>query len=161
MPYTESASVFSEPDTPHAYRSANAMLDGALSPEAVRSVLDVVGPGAEAMCVTSLRHLGGAFSREPAVPNAVSNREAEYVFYVLSPLEPAGEAVVRGVHDRAMEAVSDRTTGRNLNFLYGPQDEATVRPVFERGTARRLARLKALHDPEGLFPFNQAQHKGS
>ncbi|MDJ1136166.1 FAD-binding oxidoreductase [Streptomyces iconiensis] len=161
MPYTESASIFSEPETPHAYRSANALLDGrGLSPDAVRSVLDEVGPKAETWCVTSVRHLGGAFSREPDVPNAVSHREAAYLFYVLSPLEPGIEAAVRATHDRALDVMSDRAVGRSLNFLYGPQDDETVRAVYAPETAARLARLKARHDPDDLFPFNLAQHKG-
>lgn len=159
MPYTESASIFKEPETPHPYRSVNAMLDGPLSGDAVRAVLDEVGPGAEAMCVTGLRHMGGAFAREPSVPNAVDNRRAAYLFYVLSPFEPETEDTVRALHDRALDGVSDRAVGRNLNFLYGPQDDEMLRPLYGQEKADRLARLKERYDPDGTLPFTIVRHR--
>lgn len=158
MPYTESASVYSEPDTPHSYRGTNVLLDRALSPDAARSLLDVLGPEAPAMCVIGLRHLGGAFSREPSVPNAVEHREAAYLLGVLSPLEPVGRDVVDPLHARALDVLSESAVGRALNFLHGPQDDDAVRPVFGRESTERLARLKTRHDPEGILPFNTARH---
>ncbi|WP_326808050.1 TIGR03086 family metal-binding protein [Streptomyces sp. NBC_01775] len=154
MPYAESATVFSEPDTPRSYRSTNLLLSDALEGDVLRTVLREAGPDAEAMCVLGMRHLGGAFSRTPEVPNAVSNKEAAYLLGVLSPLEGPGEEAVRALHERVLSPAHDRMAGRSLNFLYGPQDEETVRPVFGEETTVRLKRLKAAHDPKGILQFN-------
>ncbi|MBQ0864330.1 FAD-binding oxidoreductase [Streptomyces sp. RK75] len=155
MPYEECASVFSEPDTPHSYRSANVLLGAeGLSDSALRSVLAAAGPSAEAMCVLSMRHLGGAFSRAPQVPNAVSYRGAGYLLYVLSPVSDPGEDVVRALHERVLAPVGDRALGRSANFLYGRQDRDTARAAYADEVAARLAHLKAEYDPQGLFRFN-------
>ncbi|WP_243084788.1 FAD-binding protein [Streptomyces sp. 891-h] len=176
MPYAECGSVFSEPGTPHSYRSANALLssDG-LDESARRSVLAAAGPSSEVMCVLSMRHLGGAFSRRPAVPNAVPHRDAGYLLYVLSPVpddpapgsgagsgsgaesgvgSPSGEEVVRALHKRVLAPVGDRALGQNANFLYGPQDWDAARSVYGEQTGARLERLKSECDPEGMFRFN-------
>ncbi|MBO8187328.1 FAD-binding oxidoreductase [Streptomyces sp. DW4-2] len=168
MPYDECGSVFSEPDTPHSYRSANVLLgsDG-LDESARRSVLAAAGPSAEVMCVLSMRHLGGAFSRRAAVPNAVPHRDAGYLLYVLSPVPDdqaadsgsgagpgSGEEVVRALHERVLAPVGDRALGRNANFLYGPQDREAARSVYGEQTGARLERLKAECDPQGMFRFN-------
>jgi len=155
MPYAECATVFSEPDTPHSYRSANVLLGaGGLDDSARRSVLAAAGPSAEAMCVLSMRHLGGAFSRPPAAPNAVAHREAEYLLYVLSPVSDPGEDVVRALHERVLAPLSDQSLGRNANFLYGPQDRGTARAAYGDEIDARLERLKAECDPRGMFRFN-------
>ncbi|MGI5350143.1 FAD-binding oxidoreductase [Streptomyces sp. CA-250714] len=155
MPYAECAAVFSEPDTPHSYRSANVMLgaDG-LDDSTRRAVLAASGPSAEAMCVLSVRHLGGAFAHPPAVPNAVAHRDAEYLLYVLSPVSDPGEDVVRALHERVLAPVSDQSLGRNANFLYGPQDRDIAQAVYGDENSARLERLKAQCDPQGLFRFS-------
>lgn len=152
-PYTECASVFAEPEAPHSYRSANALLSDGFGPEEARSVLALTGPEAEAMCVLSVRHLGGAFAREPAEPNAVPHRDASFLLTVLSPLDGTDTTSVRALHSRVTDAVRARTVGRSLNFLYGPQDAAVVRDACTPGTLERLRKLKAEHDPQGLLRF--------
>ncbi|WP_431980646.1 FAD-binding oxidoreductase [Streptomyces qinglanensis] len=153
MPYTECATVFSEPETPHAYRSTNVLLGAAgLDDAARRAVPAGAGPSAPAMCVLGVRHLGGAFSRTPEVPNAVDHRDAEYLVYVLSPVsEPAQDGAVRSLHARVLAPVTGRAPARNGNFLYGPQDPATTRSVHGDEKAGRLERLRAEYDPHGLF----------
>ncbi|WP_369200294.1 FAD-binding oxidoreductase [Streptomyces sp. PU-14G] len=161
MPYTECASVFSEPDTPHGYRSANLLLgpDG-LDDEARRSVPAASGPEAETLCVLGMRHLGGAFSRPPAAPDAVPHRDAGYLLYVLSPVATPEEAegadadAVRALHERVLAPAAGAATGRNANFLYGPQSRDVVRSVYADDTAAHLARLARRYDPEGMFRFH-------
>ncbi|NGO67542.1 TIGR03086 family metal-binding protein [Streptomyces boncukensis] len=156
MPYTESASVFSEPDAPHAYRSDNVLLDeGGLGPDEVSGVLREAGPDAGVMCVLGVRHLGGAFARGSGAPDAVGHRDAAYLLSVLSPLDGTDSGTVRALHGRALDAVRGHTLGRRLNFLYGPQDEATVRACYEPADLERLHALKEAYDPVDLFRFTQ------
>lgn len=153
VPYTESATVFDEPDRPHAYRSSNRLVDG-LDPRALEAAPKLAGPDAPAMCVFQIRHLGGALARPPRVPNAVGNRGAAYSVNVLSPVEPGEEAVVRDLHRDVLAPFAGRTVGRSFNFSFGPLDEDGVREVYEPGDYARLTGLKARFDPDGLFYAN-------
>ncbi|NLU76268.1 FAD-dependent oxidoreductase [Streptomyces sp. HNM0575] len=92
MPYTECASVYSEPDRPHPYQGGNVLLGERLPDRAaLRSVLELTGPRAPAMTVLNLRHMGGALSREPVVPDAVGGRDAGWLMVVLSVPEDGDE----------------------------------------------------------------------
>ncbi|WP_171908642.1 FAD-binding oxidoreductase [Streptomyces nanshensis] len=161
MPFTESARVYNEPDRPHAYQGGNALLGEKLPDrEALRTVRELTGPEAPAMTVLSLRHMGGALSREPAVPNAVTGRDAGWLMVVLSVLEdgttPAG---LRALHDRVMRAVSPWTAGSNLNFRYGRgawPPPGGGRDAHADEVRARLAEVKAAVDPTNLFRFHSA-----
>ena len=173
MPYSESASIYNEPDVPHAYLGTNAMLREAPDSAALRSVLELTGPSAPMMCVVGMRHLGGALARETGAPNAVPNRDAAYMLGVVSmpDAEPAdatperegrpgdagtpegAEAEVRLLHQRVLRAVEPWTTGACQNFLFGEHPEA-ARASHTGETYRRLTALKAALDPENTLRHN-------
>ncbi|WP_460334114.1 FAD-binding oxidoreductase [Actinoallomurus acanthiterrae] len=155
LPYTESGTVFDEPDRPHAYRSQNRLLR-ALDPAALATLPRTAGPAAPVMCVVGLRHLGGALARPPRVVNAVGHREAAYLLNILSPAEPGEEDKVRALHDDILAPFAAEALGRSLNFSYGPLGEDEVRTGFASETYRRLTELKAAYDPEGVIQANHA-----
>ena len=150
LPYTESGTVFDEPDRPHAYRSQNRLLAD-LDPGALATLTRSAGPLVPVMCVVGLRHLGGALARPPQPANAVGHREAAYALVVLSPVEPGEEETVRAVHRDVLAPFEDQALGRSLNFSFGPLDHDQVRSAFTPAGHRRLAALKARCDPGGLF----------
>ncbi|WP_020498453.1 FAD-binding oxidoreductase [Sciscionella marina] len=150
LPYTESGAVFAEPGQPHAYRSANRLLS-AVDPAAARALAELSGPEQPVMCVTQLRHLGGALA-EP-VDNAVPHREARYLLGVLSPVEPGQAESVRAMHRDALAPFESAALGPGLGFTFDELDEDTVRAGYGARYAR-LAALKAAHDPENLFRHN-------
>ncbi|HEV7627876.1 MAG TPA: FAD-binding oxidoreductase [Streptomyces sp.] len=165
LPYTESANVYSEPDQPHAYQGGNVLLGERLPDQAaLRSVLELTGPDAPVMTVTSLRHMGGALAREPAVPNALGRRDAGWLLVVLSVTEGADDdalGAVQELHEKVFETVAPWTVGSNLNFRYGQPDRARyggVRAAHDPDDQRRLAGLKALLDPVDLFRFHHGAH---
>ncbi|MGK4909775.1 FAD-binding oxidoreductase [Streptomyces albus] len=156
MPYAECASVFSEPDTPHAYRSTNLLLgpDG-LAEDALRSVRAATGPEAEAMCVLSMRHMGGAFARPPRVPNAVPHRDAGYLLYVLSPFTARVRARTRR---RCAHCTRGRWLPRRGVRWGGTPTSCTGRRVRalcgrSTGTAGQRGRAAAWH---GCAPSNSS-----
>ncbi|MFD5751105.1 FAD-binding oxidoreductase [Streptomyces sp. NPDC127033] len=163
MPYGASGSIFEDPVHPHGYAGDNALLDS-LPPEAPRAVLDIAGPGAPVLCIVDLRHLGGALARPPAVPNAVGHRDAAYILRVLSPVGPWKIEEVVPVHERLLRAVGDGPPRRNPNFLYGagrPTTPEQVGSFYDAATHRRLARLKAVHDPGNVFRVNHNIRPGA
>ncbi|SCK14094.1 FAD-binding oxidoreductase [Streptomyces sp. WMMB 322] len=159
MPWTESWSVYNEPDRPHPYEGTNALLGKELPDRAtLRSVLEATGPDARGMVVLALRHMGGALSRQPAVPNAVGGRDAGYLLVVLT--VPAGSSSgeeLRRVQERVLEAVAPWTVGSNLNFRYGRSAGAVpggTAAAFSPDDHARLTGLKASADPSNLFRFH-------
>ncbi|RAJ43054.1 FAD/FMN-containing dehydrogenase [Kitasatospora sp. SolWspMP-SS2h] len=160
MPYARVGSIFGDPDFPHSYYGSNILLRG-LDSSAPRMLSDLTGPDVVPRCIVDLRHLGGAMSRPPAVPNAVGGRTAQYLLRVLNgAVGPTGEdpfADARPVHRRLRRAFEPWTVGRSLNFVYGdgrpsPPDE--VREFYDPGAYDRLTRLKARYDPDNLFRSN-------
>lgn len=149
MPYERSASIYSDPADPHAYRGGNALLRD-LDAAACATIVDLAGPSAPVPCVVQIRHLGGALARPPARPSAVGFRDAGYLLSVLSGVGDDGPARAAAVHNTLLDALADRGTGRFLNYLYGTGTD-DVAALYEPATYDRLRTLKRRHDPAGLF----------
>ncbi|MFB6436020.1 FAD-binding oxidoreductase [Streptomyces sp. NPDC056411] len=161
MPYAESGTIHRDPSDPHAYDGDNALLGG-LDAAALRRVAALTGPAAPVMTVVQLNHLGGALARGGG---AVGHRDARWALRLLSPLTgddaDAALATVRALHAEALAAVAPWRLGRSVNFLFGghgqrPDAEDVARSVHDAEEHRRLAELKAAHDPENLFRFHPA-----
>ncbi|MEU6509128.1 FAD-binding oxidoreductase [Streptomyces sp. NPDC046942] len=147
MPYAESHTIHSDPDTPHAYYGDSAVLAG-LDVGRAGELLRMTGPGvADAMCVVQINHLGGALAR-PA-PNAVPWRAGRFLVRLLTvgEREPA-----RALLDPAFALLAEDTLGRSLNFAFGAGDRSAG--LYDPDTAKRLARVKEQYDPANLFRRN-------
>ncbi|MGC7098518.1 FAD-binding oxidoreductase [Amycolatopsis lurida] len=136
IPFADAArTIFSEPDTPHAYYGDTALLSDFPATKAER-LIELAGPDAPIGLVTEVRHLGGALSRPPAVPNAVSHREARYQLMVLSGPGDAEHAA----QEKVFTEVEPWTLGRALNFAYG--DRPAVRAFHSPDVERRLTEIR-------------------
>ncbi|MFF5087061.1 FAD-binding oxidoreductase [Streptomyces niveus] len=151
MPYTESATIHSDPEFPHAYWGDGAMLSGLDAPT-LTDLLELTGPGAPTMCIVQVNPLGGALAKEPAVPNAVPHRGAAFLIRGLSPLAGPDLGTVRELYGRFFGRLAPVTVGRSLNFVFG--DGARTEGLYDEATAARLAVLKAHYDPANLFRRN-------
>ncbi|WP_037897200.1 FAD-binding oxidoreductase [Streptomyces sp. NRRL S-920] len=149
MPYTESPTIHSDPDFPHAYYGDSVLLSG-LDAAAAGELLALTGPDADAMHVVQINHLGGALAR-PA-PNAVPFREAGWLVRILSPLDGTDIEAARKLHARAFGCVAGQRLGRSLNFAFGGADRP--QGLYDAQTRKRLAELKATYDPANLFRRN-------
>ncbi|MFH8630258.1 FAD-binding oxidoreductase [Streptomyces lydicus] len=162
MPYAASHTIHRDPSEPHAYDGDNALLGG-VDAAALRRVAALTGPAAPVMCVVQLNHLGGALAARDTAATAVGHRDARYALRLLSPLPgeapDAGRATVRALHAEALAAVAPWRLGRSVNFLFGghgqrPDAAEVARSVHGADEHRRLADLKAAHDPENVFRFH-------
>lgn len=156
LPYSEAGSIYREPNFAHYY-DGNSVLLSELNAQILEAVRELAGAEAQVPCVVDLRHLGGALSRPPAVANAVSFRDAQYILRVLSgPDDAVGLAEVRAAHDRIDKAVAPWTIGRALNFVYGMRAADDFRSeLYEEAVLARLSALKAHYDPNNVFRRNQ------
>lgn len=136
IPFADAArTIFSEPDTPHGYYGDTALLTDFPAATAERFI-ELAGPDAPIGLVTEVRHLGGALSRPPEVPNAVGHREAQYQLMVLSGPGVAEHAA----QEKVFAEVEPQTLGRALNFAYG--DRPAVRAFHSPDVERRLAEIR-------------------
>ncbi|MDH6215722.1 FAD-binding oxidoreductase [Streptomyces pseudovenezuelae] len=147
LPYAESHSIHSDPDFPHAYYGDSAVLSE-VDVDRVAEVLARTGPDAGGpMCVVQLNHLGGALAR-PA-PNSVPYREGRFLVRLLA---VGDRETGRALLDPAFASLADTTLGRALNFAFGAGDR--TEGLYDPETRKRLAGLKAIHDPANLFRDN-------
>ncbi|MET9909909.1 FAD-binding oxidoreductase [Streptomyces sp. NPDC006476] len=144
MPYAESHTIHSDPDFPHAYYGDSAVLSE-LDVDRAAGVLARTGPDAGGpMSVVQVNHLGGALAR-PA-PNSVPYREGRFLVRLLT---VGDRQQARAVLDPAFALLAPVTLGRALNFAFGAGDR--TEGLYDDGTRKRLAGLKARYDPANLF----------
>jgi FAD/FMN-containing dehydrogenase len=149
MPFSESGSIHNDPTTPTAMHDRNTFLRD-WDEDALDELLHLAGPDSACpLRVVELRHLGGALGREPAVPNAVDNRDAAFQLYTATVSE-------EGYADVLLERMAPWSAGTaNPNFLgVTDADPARVRAAFTERTYRRLAHLKRAYDPDNMFRVN-------
>lgn len=163
-PYSAAGGIHADPEQPFAYYERTGCLAG-FDEDAADMLCDLVGPDASCpLELAELRHLGGALARPARVPNAVGNREAAFLLYVVGTADPASRDQVTGVTEYAdmiLERMAPWSTGRaSLNFLGLEQPGTAAAPEAETGTARsafgaedyrRLAAVKRGYDPENMF----------
>ncbi|APE34197.1 oxidoreductase [Nocardia mangyaensis] len=154
MPYTESHTIYSDPDVPHAYAATNALVAD-LTPATLSALRAQTAPGGPVDAVIDIRHLGGALRRGDGI--AVDHRDAEYVVRVITGAgagdrTPIGLTVIR-------EALAPWTIGHSLNFVYGAGADANAAQTaagYAPETYARLRALKSKYDPHSMFRLNRA-----
>ena len=154
MPYTEVASIHNEPTDPVPYYERGVMLrDFPL--EAQDKLAELVGPGAETdLTLAELRALGGAWDREPAVPNAVATRGLPYSLLGVAagPLsqEQQLKKSVTDVLDGMKPWQGDRRYANNL----APDEAGDAAAIYGPDRYERLASIKHAYDPDNMFRLN-------
>ncbi|MFF1509663.1 FAD-binding oxidoreductase [Streptomyces sp. NPDC058326] len=156
IPYTRVGTIHNDPPTPGSYHINNFQLS-ALDEGTVEAVLALVGPGTNSAVILEVRHLGGALSRPPLVPNAVAHGSAQFQVYSAGVLGIGQDELVYEAHDRVVATLAPWSTGtRMLNFMAGVAhtDPADVREAYTAEAYDRLVSLKTVWDPGNTFRFN-------
>jgi FAD/FMN-containing dehydrogenase len=154
MPYSEVASIHSEPTEPVPYYERGIMLRE-FPAQAQDKLIELVGPDAETtLVIAELRALGGAWDREPAVPNAVAIRGLPYSLLGVAagPLsqEQQLKRSVAELLDGMKPWQGDR---RNMNNV-APDEAADAAAIYGRERYERLASIKKTYDPANMFRLN-------
>jgi hypothetical protein len=154
MPYAEVASIHSEPTDPVHYYERGIMLRE-FPATAQDRLIELVGPdSATTLGMAELRALGGAWDREPAVPNAVATRGLPYSLLAVGagplPEEPELKKSVAELLDGMRPWEGDRRYPNNL----APEEAADAAAIYGPERYRRLAAVKQTYDPANTFRLN-------
>jgi FAD/FMN-containing dehydrogenase len=154
IPYIECASIHNEPTEPLPYYERSIMLRE-FPAEAQDKLVELVGPDSDTtMCIAELRALGGAWDREPAVPNAVATRGLPYVLLGVGagplPEEQRLKESVAALLDGMAPWQGDRRLVNNL----APEEAADAIAIYGPERYQRLADVKKTYDPTNMFRLN-------
>jgi FAD/FMN-containing dehydrogenase len=138
LPYVDSGQIFAEPDRPDSYSSSNLLLNN------LDQLATLPKPGHGPMCVIGIRHLGGALTRRPELPNAIGHRGAEYGLTVLTP----GNGDTRQLRQKILEQWRPSAVGRLLNFSFERLTADELAEAYDPGDHARLTELRRRYDPD-------------
>jgi FAD/FMN-containing dehydrogenase len=155
LPYTDAGAIYIDPVDPMPVSDSNIALR-TLDAGAVETILSLAGPEADSPLAVELRQMGGAFARQPAVPNAVGGRDAAYLLFAVGVLMPGLEDAMRRAHEQLHEKMQPWATGGTLYNFCGmaDADPERVKSSFAPGDYTRLAKAKATYDPNNTFRIN-------
>jgi FAD/FMN-containing dehydrogenase len=154
MPYSAVGTIHNEPTESVPFYARNTILER-FDHDAVEALNSVAGPDAHAPCLVELRHLDGAFSRPPSVPNAVG-RGGKFTLYTGSVVTDNALGAIRDAHRHIHHTMHPYSNGRvAVNFLTGP--DVTVNELqtgYRTEDFTRLTHIKHRYDPTNIFRIN-------
>jgi hypothetical protein len=160
MPYTAIDSVHQDPDHPVPAHE-RGMLLSSLDDAVIDHVLAVAGPGVQTpVMIVEIRHLGGALSRQPAIPNAVDHRDAAFVLEAIGVLMGPVAEIAAAATDALIASFARFSTQPGgatfVNFHGQPGDAADRARCWKPPTHARLRELKSTYDPKNLLRYGHA-----
>jgi hypothetical protein len=154
MPYTEVASIHSEPTEPLPYYERSIMLRE-FPAEAQDKLVELVGPDSDtSMWIAELRALGGAWDREPAVPNAVATRGLPYVLLGVEVGPLSEEQRLKKSIAALLDGMEPWQGDRRLVNNLAPDEATDVVAIYGPERYERLAAVKKEYDPTNMFRIN-------
>ena len=154
MPYTAAASIHDEPIEPLPYYERSIMLRG-FPAEAQDKLVELVGPESDAtMWITELRALGGAWDREPAVPNAVATRGLPYVLLGVEVGPLSEEQRLKESIAALLDGMAPWQGDRRLVNNLAPEEATDAVAIYGPERYERLAGVKKAYDPTNMFRLN-------
>jgi FAD/FMN-containing dehydrogenase len=149
-PYSTSGEIHQDPTEPFALTEASTCLRE-FNEDVADELVNLAGPDSTCpLRLVELRHLGGALARSPRIPNAVGNRDADFLLYLAG---IAGTDIMPEYGRLVLDRMAPWSTGQSLPNFLGPADTTPerVRVAYTSEDYRRLVRVKRAYDPENLF----------
>jgi FAD/FMN-containing dehydrogenase len=154
MPYIEVALIHNEPTDPVPYYERGIMLRE-LPAHAQDKLIELVGPDAEtALVIAELRALGGAWDREPAVPNAVATRGMPYSLLGVSAGPLSQEKQLKRSVAELLDGIKPWEGDRRYVNNLAPDEAADAAAIYGPERYERLASIKKTYDPTNMFRLN-------
>jgi FAD/FMN-containing dehydrogenase len=154
MPYAEVSSIHNEPTDPVPYYERGIMLRE-FPAQAQDKLIELVGPDAETdLVLAELRALGGAWDREPAVPNAVATRGLPYSLLGVSAGPLSQEQQLKRSVAELLDGMKPWQGDRRFVNNLAPDEAADAAAIYGPERYERLASIKKTYDPANMFRLN-------
>jgi FAD/FMN-containing dehydrogenase len=154
MPYIEVASIHDEPTDPLPYYERGIMLRE-FPTQAQDKLIELVGPDADTdLVLAELRALGGAWDREPAVPNAVATRGLPYSLLGVSAGPLSQEQQLKRSVTELLDGMKPWQADRRYANNLAPDEAADAAAIYGPERYQRLASIKKTCDPTNMFRLN-------
>jgi FAD/FMN-containing dehydrogenase len=154
MPYTEVASIHDEPVEPLPYYERGIMLRE-FPAQAQDKLVELVGPdSATGLAIAELRALGGAWDREPAVPNAVATRGLAYSLLGVAAGPLAEETQLKKSVAELLDGMKPWEGDRRYPNNLAPEEAVDAAAIYGPERYERLAAVKKTYDPDNMFRLN-------
>jgi hypothetical protein len=154
MPYAEVASIHGEPIEPVPYYERGIMLRE-FPAQAQDRLIELVGPDARtSLVIAELRALGGAWDREPAVPNAVATRGLPFSLLGVSVGPLSEEHLLKESVAELLKGMQPWRGDRRLVNNLAPDEAADAAAIYGSERYERLAAVKKTYDPTNMFRLN-------
>ncbi|MEU7877809.1 FAD-binding oxidoreductase [Microbispora bryophytorum] len=154
MPYAEVASIHDEPTEPLPYYERGIMLRE-FPAEAQDKLVELVGPDSETtLWIAELRALGGAWDREPAVPNAVATRGLPYSLLGVEVGPLSEEQRLKESVAVLLDGMEPWRSDRRLVNNLAPDEATDAAAIYGPERYARLAAVKKTYDPANMFRIN-------
>jgi FAD/FMN-containing dehydrogenase len=156
LPYEQAGTIHADPPIPIPVHEGSRRLTE-LPAAAVAAIVAAAGPQSDCpLTMLEVRQLGGALSRDPEVPNAVSGRSAAFQVFCAGIAGPDGAQDMHDSTDKVFSGLRAwEVKAGTLNYL-GSRDTApeTIAETFGEQTYDRLSQVKRSYDPDNLFRVN-------
>jgi FAD/FMN-containing dehydrogenase len=154
MPYTEVASIHDEPTDPVPYYERGIMLRE-FPVEALDRLVELVGPDSgSTLAIAELRALGGAWDREPAIPNAVATRGLPYSLLGVAAGPLSQEQQLKEAVAALLDGMQPWRGDRRLVNALAPDEATDAAAIYGPQRYERLAAVKKTYDPANTFRLN-------
>lgn len=154
MPYAAVASIHDEPTEPLPYYERSIMLRE-FPDEAQDKLVELVGPDCDTtMWIAELRALGGAWDREPTVPNSVATRGLPYVLLGVEVGPLSQEQRLKESIAALLDGMAPWQSERRLVNNLAPEEATDAVAIYGREFYQRLASVKHTYDPTNMFRLN-------
>jgi FAD/FMN-containing dehydrogenase len=154
MPYTEVASIHNEPTEPVPYYERGIMLRE-FPAETQDKLVELVGPDSgTTLTIAELRALGGAWDREPAVPNAVATRGLPYSLLGVAAGPLSEEQQLKESVAALLDGMEPWRGDRRLVNNLAPDEAPDAAAIYGPERYERLAAIKKTYDPANMFRTN-------
>jgi hypothetical protein len=123
--------------------------------KAQAKLVELVGPDSETtMWIAELRALGGAWDREPAVPNAVATRGLPYVLLGVEVGPLSEEQRLKESIAALLDGMAPWQGERRLVNNLAPEEATDAVAIYGPERYERLAGAKKTYDPTNMFRLN-------
>ncbi|MFC5265016.1 FAD-binding oxidoreductase [Kribbella qitaiheensis] len=154
MPYTKVASIHNETTEPVPYYERSIMLRE-FPADALDKLVELAGPdSANTLTMVELRALGGAWDREPAVPNAVATRGLPYVLLGVAGGPVSEEQQLKESVAVLLDGMEPWRGDRRLVNNLAPDEATDAAAIYGPERYKRLAAVKKTYDPTNMFRIN-------